>query len=435
MSKAYRCYDPVSRHLYHSLDVTFFENIPFYGSTSPLQVSDPSSFKADTSPLARPIPIFYYMAPKSSSPPVTSSHPPLQVYNRRPRPPLPNSSLDPGAGMSSTPLVSTPPSPTSCYPSRVRRPPSQFGWLCNTNHPISQYISYLGLSDSHRAFIGKIESVSIPRSMSEALQNPKWVSAMQEEMDALQANQTWELVPLPSDEKTVGCKWVFTVKYLADGSVDRYKARLVAKGFTQVLGKDFGATFAPVAKLTSIRLLVSLAASHSWPLHQLNVKNAFLHGDLLEPIYMDPPPGFRAEGEYTGKVCRLHKSLYGLKQSPRAWFSRFSDVILSMEFIRCHSNHTCFIRRRPDGCYIILLVYVDDIILTGDDTQGIAQNKQDLGKIFDVKDSGPLKYFLGIEVARSRHGISLSKKVHSGPPSGYWYVRMSTSFYPHGSQS
>jgi hypothetical protein len=164
---------------------------------------------------------------------------------------------------------------------------------------------------------------------------------------------------------------------------------------------------------------VSLAASHSWPLHQLDVKNAFLHGDLLETIYMDPPSGFRAERKYAGKVCRLHKSLYGLKQSPRAWFSRFSDVILSMEFIRCHSDHTCFICHCPDGCYIILLVYVDDIILTGDDTQGIAQVKQNLGKIFDVKDLGPFKYFLGIKVARSRHGISLLKKVHFGPPSGY----------------
>jgi hypothetical protein len=198
---------------------------------------------------------------------------------------------------------------------------------------------------------------------------------MQAEMDALQANQTWELVPLPSGEKTVGCKWVFTVKYLADGSVDWYKARLVAKGFTQIPSKDFGATFAPVVKLTSIHLLVSLAASHSWPLHQLDVKNVFLHGNLLKIIYMDSPPGFRAEGEYIGKVCRICKSLYGLKQSPRAWFSHFSEVILSMEFVLRHSNHTCFIHRRSDGRCIILLVYVDDIILTGDDTPGIAHVK------------------------------------------------------------
>uniref|UniRef100_A0A2N9IGT2 Integrase catalytic domain-containing protein n=1 Tax=Fagus sylvatica TaxID=28930 RepID=A0A2N9IGT2_FAGSY len=316
MSKAYRCYDPVSRHLYHSLDVTFFEDIPFYGTHSPLQVSDSSPSTEDTSPLPRPVPIFDFMVPESpsaTSPDFSSS--PASVY--------------------SSPSVSF---------TRF-----SFGTRFSTNHPISQYISYLGLSDSYHAFIGMIDSVSIPRSVSAALQDPKWVTAMQAEMDALQANQTWELVPLPSGEKTVGCKWVFTVKYLADGSVDRYKARLVAKGFTQIPGKDFGATFAPVAKLTSVRLLVSLAASHSWPLHQLDVKNAFLHGNLLETIYMDPPPGFRAEGEYAGKVCRLR----------------------------------------------------------------ITHVKQSLGKVFDVKDLGALKYFLGIEVARSRHGISLSQRKYT----------------------
>uniref|UniRef100_A0A2N9G5A4 Integrase catalytic domain-containing protein n=1 Tax=Fagus sylvatica TaxID=28930 RepID=A0A2N9G5A4_FAGSY len=329
-----------------------------------MHVSDSSPSTEDTSPLPRPVPIFDFMVPESPSPPVPTSHPPLQVYTRRPRSPLPDSPLAPGSGMSSTPLVSTQSPPTSRYPSRIRQPPSRF-------------LSRLHWDDRLCLY----SSVSVCGSSG--------------------------------SQKTMGCKWVFTVKYLADGSVDRYKARLVAKGFTQIPGKDFGATFAPVAKLTSVRLLVSLAASHSWPLYQLDVKNAFLHGNLLETIYMDPPPGFRAEGEYAGKVCRLRKSLYGLKQSPRAWFSRFSEVILSMEFVRCHSDHTCFIRRRSDGRCIILLVYVDDIILTGDDTPGITHVKQSLGKVFEVKDLGALKYFLGIEVARSRHGISLSQRKYT----------------------
>lgn len=141
---------------------------------------------------------------------------------------------------------------------------------------------------------------------------------MQDEMGALQKNHTWDLVALPKGEKTVGSKWVFAVKRKADGSVHRYKARLVAKGFTQVLGKNFTATFDPVAKLTTVRLLISLAAFYSWPLHQMDVKNTFLNEDLDEVIYMDPHLGFWAEGEYAGKVCHLRKSLYGLKQSPRA---------------------------------------------------------------------------------------------------------------------
>ena len=211
----------------------------------------------------------------------------------------------------------------------------------------------------------------------------------------------------------MGCKWVFNMKYLADGFVDRYKAHLVAKGFTQILAKDFGATFAPVAKLTSVRFLMSLAASHSWLLHQLDVKNAFLHGNLLETIYMDPSPGFQAEREYAGKVCRLRKSFYGLKQSSKAWFSHFSEVILSMEFVHYHSDHTCFIRCRSDGRCIILLVYMDDIILIGDDTPGITHVKKRLGKNFDVKDLSVLKYFLGIEVAHSCYEISLSQKKYT----------------------
>jgi hypothetical protein len=137
--------------------------------------------------LARPIPIFDSMVPKSSSPPIQGSPPPLQVYTRHPRtqPPLLDSSLDLGSGMSPTPLVSTPPPSTSCYPSSVRQAPSRFGWLSSTNHHISQYISYPSLSDSYRAFIGKLESVSTPRFVSAALQDPKWVTAMQAKMDAL----------------------------------------------------------------------------------------------------------------------------------------------------------------------------------------------------------------------------------------------------------
>ena len=142
----------------------------------------------DTSPFARPVPIFDSMVPESPFPPALSSHPPLQVYTHRPRSPLLDSPLVLGLGMSSTPLVSTQPPPTSRYPSRVYQPLSQFGWLCSTNHPISQYISYLGLSDSYHAFIGMMDSVSIPRSVFAAFQDPKWVTVMQAEMDALQAN-------------------------------------------------------------------------------------------------------------------------------------------------------------------------------------------------------------------------------------------------------
>ena len=119
---------------------------------------------------------------------------------------------------------------------------------------------------------------------------------------------------------------MYTVKIGLDGRVDRLKGRLVAKGYTRVYGSDYYDTFSPVTKIVSIRLLLSMATMQSWPLYQLNIKNAFLQGDLANEVYMEQPPGFVAQGE-SGLVCRLHRSLYGLNQSPRAWFGRFSSVV------------------------------------------------------------------------------------------------------------
>ncbi|PHT77450.1 hypothetical protein T459_20972 [Capsicum annuum] len=149
---------------------------------------------------------------------------------------------------------------------------------------------------------------------------------MIKEMNALQTNNTWELVQLPKGKFTVGSRWIYTVKVGLDGTVDRLKARLVAKGYTQIYGLDYGDTFSPVAKIASVRLLISLAAMHHWPLHQLDIKNAFLHGELTKEVYMEQPPGFVGQGE-SDLVCRLKRSLYGLKQSPRAWFGRFSSIV------------------------------------------------------------------------------------------------------------
>ncbi|KAM1000143.1 hypothetical protein ACFX2A_006928 [Malus domestica] len=170
----------------------------------------------------------------------------------------------------------------------------------------------------------KLSSVSIPTKLQDALSDPKWVNAMQVEMEALEKNCTWDLVPLPNGKKAVGCRWVFTIKHKADGSIDRYKARLVAKGYTQTYGVDYQETFAHVAKLNTVRVLLSLAANQDWPLLQFDVKNAFLYGDLKKEDYMDLPLGI---GTSLGKgvVCRLRKTLYGLKQYPRAWFGRFTS--------------------------------------------------------------------------------------------------------------
>ena len=178
----------------------------------------------------------------------------------------------------------------------------------------------------------------VPRNIQEALDEPSWKLAVFEEMNALKKNGTWEVVDLPREKKVVGCKWVFTIKSKADGSVERYKTRLVAKGFTQTYGINYQETFAPVAKINSIRVLLSLVVNSNWPLYQLDVKNAFLNGDLEEEVFMSPPPSFE-ESFGVGKVCKLKKSLYGLKQSPRAWFECFGKVIKHYGYTQSQPDH------------------------------------------------------------------------------------------------
>ena len=221
---------------------------------------------------------------------------------------------------------------------------------------------------------------------------------MVEEMDALSSNGTWELVTLSSGKSPVDCHWVYTMKVGPDGQVDRLKARLVVKGYTQQYGLDYYDTFSPVAKIASVRLLLSMAAMRSWPLFQLNIKNVFLHGDLAEEVYMEQPPGFVAQGE-SGLVCKLRRSLYGLKQSPRAWFSRFSSMVQEFGMIRSTTNHSVFYHHTSTGQCIYLIVYMDDIVITGSDQDGIQKLKQQLFSHFQTKDLGKLKYFLSIEVA------------------------------------
>jgi len=178
-----------------------------------------------------------------------------------------------------------------------------------TQHPLSNFVSCSHLSTSFRSSISSLHSHSVLKDVSKALSIPCWTQAMQEEMTALEHNETWELVTLPPGKKVVGCKWVDTIKLNPDGSLARLKTRLVAKRYSQVYGLNYVDTFSPVAKMTSVQILVLLVATYPWPLHQLDTKNAFLNS-ILEEVYMKQPPGFLAQGEST--ICRLKKSLYGL---------------------------------------------------------------------------------------------------------------------------
>ncbi|KAA0031718.1 Beta-galactosidase [Cucumis melo var. makuwa] len=252
-----------------------------------------------------------------------------------------------------------------------------------TKHSISNYVSYENLSPQFRAFTASLDSTRIPKNIHIALECPEWKNAVMKEMKALEKNNTWEIGALPKGHKHVGCKWVFTLKYKADGTLDRHKARLVAKGFTQTYGVDYSETFSPVVKLNTVRVL-SLAVNKDWPLYHLDVKNVFLNGDLVEKVYMSPPPGFEAQ--------------FGQQ---------------SQGYSKGHSDHTLFTKVSKTGKIAVLIVYVDDIVLFGNDQAEISQLKQRMGNEFEIKNLGNLKYFLGMEVARSKEGISVSQRKYT----------------------
>ncbi|GKC10464.1 putative RNA-directed DNA polymerase [Tanacetum coccineum] len=276
-----------------------------------------------------------------------------------------------------------------------------------SRYPIAN-IAKRKLSEEAKAFSLSVYSDEIPANTEQALKSKHWKDAMEEEIKALIKNNTWEKRVLPPGKKTVGCRWVFTIKYKPDGTVERYKVRLVAKGHTQTYGIDYSETFSPVAKINTIRVLISIAANKGWPLHQFDVKNAFLHGELKEEIYIEAPRGFTDSfGEK--EVCLLKKSLYGLKQSPRAWFGRFALAMKHYGFKQSNSDHTSFLKQRGN-LITCLIIYVDDMIITGNDKEEIIKLKKNLFSEFEMKDLGRLKYFLGIEVLRSKQGIFMYQK-------------------------
>ncbi|KAH9717541.1 hypothetical protein KPL71_021864 [Citrus sinensis] len=267
--KAYKLYDLDTHQMFTSRDVVFHETIfPYESIPSPSLNSD-------------------HVIPLSISDP----SPPIQ----QPLPPE---------------AISTRLSPPSPPPEPILRRPQK-----GTRYPLCNFVSYHRYSPQHRSFTVAVSQDIEPTSYAKATSHSHWQEAMQSELAALEANHTWSLTSLSPGKKPIGCRWVYKIKRHLDGTIERFKARLVVKGYTQLEGIDYHDTFSPTAKMITVRCLLALAAAQNWSLHQLDVNNAFLHGDLHEEIYMSPPPGLRRQVE--NLVCRLHKSLYGLKQASR----------------------------------------------------------------------------------------------------------------------
>lgn len=244
---------------------------------------------------------------------------------------------------------------------------------------------------------------------------------MNVELEALEKNETWEVTELPSNRKAIGCKWIYKTKFKADGSIDKYKARLVILGYKQTYGIDYMETFAPVAKMATVRALLAVAAMKEWHVHQLDVSNAFLNGDLEETVYMLMPQGYTGYGSRieqsqmmtrggnTRMVCRLKKALYGLRQAPRQWYHKLVITLVSIGFKHSKAYYSMY-SRVENEVITLVLIYVDDILISGNYQETIADLKTVLSSHFHLKDLGPVNYFLGLEIDRSNAGFFFCRR-------------------------
>ncbi|GJS64961.1 ribonuclease H-like domain-containing protein [Tanacetum coccineum] len=272
---------------------------------------------------------------------------------------------------------------------------------------IEKYVSYSKLKGSNLCFATTLNKSIEPTCLKDALSDHNWVEAMNNEIEAINSNNTWTECDLPLERKPIGSKWIWKIKYKASSKIKRYKARLVAKGFNQREGFDYDETFSHVVKMVTVRCLISIAMANSWPLYKLDVNNAFLYGDLKEDVYMSLPEGYNRVNNH--KVFKLNKSLYGLKQAPRQWNAKLTTALVEHGFEQSKFDYSLYVKKKG-SMFVALLVYVDDIVITWNDEVEIKSFKNFLSSKFLIKDLGELKYFLGIEVLKSDKGLCMTQR-------------------------
>ena len=266
---------------------------------------------------------------------------------------------------------------------------------------------YLGLSEAQ--IVIPDDGIEDPLTYKQAMNDvdcDQWIKAMDLEMESMYSNSVWTLVDQPNDVKPIGCKWIYKRKRDQAGKVQTFKARLVAKGYTQKEGIDYEETFSPVAMIKSIRILLSIATFYDYEIWQMDVKTAFLNGNLEESIYMVQPEGFIQKGQEQ-KVCKLQKSIYGLKQASRSWNIRFDTAIKSYGFEQ-NVDEPCVYKRIINSTVAFLVLYVDDILLIGNDVGHLTDIKKWLATQFQMKDLGNAQYVLGIQIVRNRKNKTLA---------------------------
>jgi transposase InsO family protein len=393
-SKGYRLYHPQTKRILVSRDVVFVEDAiqPLLSCTKETSVSSKDMY--DTL-----MPLFTGGQPSTGPNEATSQH--LQV-----------SYDDADHSISDADLHDA----IADERADIEEAKTMPKWLVQTlrDSKLDAPLSYRTRSGSHSASFASdcyaMAASSLcdenePVSFDEAQNSENWMAAMQSEYDAIMKNGTWSLCDLPPGKKAIGTKWVYKLKRKPDGTVDRYKARLVAKGYAQERGIDFDETFAPTCRMTTVRSICALAAHHGWNVHQLDIKTAFLNGDLHEEVYVFQPRGFVQKG-HENQVCRLKKALYGLKQAPRAWYEKIHACLTANGFENSPTESTLYVKRAND-VLLIIVVYVDDMLLTGPMETHIADFKADLHASFEMSDLGHLHHYLGIQFMHVDGGMAL----------------------------
>jgi hypothetical protein len=221
---------------------------------------------------------------------------------------------------------------------------------------------------------------------------------MEEEMELMKTNQVWDLVDLPLGQRFIGNKLILKIKHKVDGSIERYKARLVAKSYTQEEGIDYEDTFSPLVRITSVRLILAIVAHMDFELYQMDVRTAFLNEELNEKIYMDQPLGFETKRQER-KVCKHKRSIYGLKQDSRQWNVKFHQTILKDDFTMMEEDHYMYLKC-SNNSFIILPLYVDDILIDRNNKEMIDTTKKWLSSNFEIKNMGEANYILGVKIIR-----------------------------------
>jgi transposase InsO family protein len=291
-------------------------------------------------------------------------------------------------------------------PQRTRKAPTHFdpGTYVSAQHKsqAQSHIAWKADTTMWNESTGTyIEPQSYDKAVNDPLYGKEWTTAVQEEYNSLMKNGAWELVEMPPGKNLVTCKWVFKAKHNANGNITRFKARLVARGFSQAFGIDYFDTFAPVAKLTTYRVIFALAALEQWEIHGMDVITAYLLGKLDEEIYMMQPEGFVRMGMKRNMVCRLLRSLYGLKQAARVWNLKIHTFLTKIGFIRSTADPCLYVDIKQN---LYITIWVDDLLIVGKNGKDIANVKVQLSREFEMKDLGKLEHFLGMRITRTLDG-------------------------------